>query len=98
YTLLSGLVINRERLTAVSTATADRRTQAASGHRGPVSSVVSADVIAQTRRDGCKCEDRDHMATRNKEPLVAGMPVSELIFLEEGCTGSQRRHADGSPM
>lgn len=97
-TLLGGLRIDPSRLDAVSTATSERRTRVATGTRGVTSSVVSAEVIAETRREGCKCEDRDHMVTRGKEPLVAGMPVSELTFLEEGCAGSQKRHSDGSPM
>lgn len=52
----------------------------------PSYAVVSAEVLASTKRDGCKCEDRKHMSELGIPTLTEGMPVSALIDLESGCT------------
>lgn len=72
---LNGLRINVARLDAVGTATEQRKARVASGGRGAMTGVVSADVLAQTRTDACKCEDENHMVLLGLQPLRAGTPL-----------------------
>lgn len=63
---LKGLRIQRRRFGAVE----PRRTGSEGGGR-----VVSAEVLASTRTDKCKCEDPRHMAKFNRPPLRVGTLV-----------------------
>lgn len=73
---LAGLRIQSTRFGAV-----EPRATAAGGGRA-----VSAEVLAQTQRDECKCEDPRHMAALGLSPLRVGTPVFQLVELGSGCT------------
>lgn len=72
---LNGLRVRRVALASVGAATTRRAARIASGIRGTTDTVVSADVIADTRTDTCKCEDEAWMRGLGLPTLHAGTPV-----------------------
>lgn len=92
-TPLSGLTINMSRLDELG------EHYERAGTRGGLGvAVVSEEVLAETKRTECNCEDPRHMARRRRHPLRVGMPASALGDLEEGCKGIPVIKEDGSEM
>lgn len=77
---LAGMVIDRSFLSRLTAAPV--RTPGAT-----VGAIVSAEVIAdcKTYNPQCKC-DQGTPGLPKAPKLVPGLPVSDLIELEEGCT------------
>ena len=82
------MTVKRSTLQRIAEATQAREAAAANGNGESSGSTrhVTPEVLAATREDypTCQCEELD-------PGLRAGMLVSELILLEEGCTGSRQR-------
>lgn len=47
---------------------------------------VGAEVLAETRRKGCYCEEEKHMSRLGLKALDASTEVSTLVDLAGGCT------------
>lgn len=77
---LNGLRVRRVGLASVGAATQRRAARIASGVRGATASIVSADVLAETRTSDCKCEDEQHMRG-------LGLPVLQVGTLVRGPGG-----------
>jgi hypothetical protein len=83
--LLKGLRIDPSKLDTLGEA---YERAGSAGQTGGVS-VVTEEVLAATRREGCKCEDPRHMAALGLGPLRPGLLVrgdTGLVALESGCT------------